>query len=86
MNLALIVRESTLFHSVMETPIGMDISCSSHSNFHIVGGNRLMRLAASFLPGQWGHVLKAVERDAEEHDEQAGPPQTVKSKDLRGSR
>jgi hypothetical protein len=83
--LALIAPESTPPHSVRETPIGIDIF-SGHSNFHIVGGNALMRPAASFLPAPREHAFEVMEQDAEEHDEQGGPPQTDKSKDLRDSR
>lgn len=48
----------------------------STRGFHSAGGNALMRLDATFLPGQRHHVVEAMEREDEEIDEQGDPPHT----------
>jgi len=53
--------------------------------FQTAAGNALLRLKASFLPGQREHLFEAMERDDSGRDEQGDPPQTGKSEDLRSS-
>jgi hypothetical protein len=86
MNLALIVPENTPPHSVRETPIGIDIFVLDIRILILSAGTRQCGLQPASLPAPREHAFEAMERDAEEHDEQGGPPQTDRSKDLRDSR
>ncbi len=49
----------------------------STRKIHATGGNALMRIEATFLPGR-ENILEAIERDDAEDDDRGDPPETGK--------